>query len=53
MFGLINKFSNITSIEENDLRRFKMTDILLKINQVLEKNYSSKERQYILLNNRK
>ena len=53
MFGLINKFSNITSIEENDLRRFKMTDILLKINQVLDKDYSPKERQYILLNNRK
>ena len=53
IFALINKFSNITSIEEDDLRRFKMTDILLKINQVLEKNYSSKERQYILLNNRK
>ena len=53
MFGLINKFSNITSIEENDLRRFKMTDILLKINQVLYKDYSPKERQYILLNNRK
>ena len=53
IFGLINKFSNITSIEENDLRRFKMTDILLKINQVLDKDYSPKERQYILLNNRK
>ena len=53
MFGLINKFSHITSIEENDLRRFKMTDILLKINQVLYKDYSPKERQYILLNNRK
>ena len=54
MFGLINKFSNITSIEENDLRRFvKITDILLKINQVLDKDYSPKERQYILLNNRK
>ena len=53
MFGLINRFSNITSIEENDLRRFKMTDILLKINQVLDKDYSPKERQYILLNNRK
>ena len=53
MFGLINKFSNITSIEENDLRRQKMTDILLKINDVLENNYTPKERQYILLNNRK
>ena len=53
IFALINKFSNITSIEEDDLRRFKMTDILLKINQVLDKDYSPKERQYILLNNRK
>ena len=53
LFTLINKFSNITSIEENDLRRQKMTDILLKINQVLDKDYSPKERQYILLNNRK
>ena len=53
LFTLINKFSNITSIEENDLRRQKMTDILLKINDVLENNYTPKERQYILLNNRK
>ena len=30
-----------------------MTDILLKINDVLENNYTPKERQYILLNNRK
>ena len=27
-----------------------MTNILLKINDVLEKNYTPKERQYILLN---
>ena len=53
IFGLISKFSNIKSIEENDLRMFKMNDILLKINQVLGKDYSPKERQYILLNNRK
>ena len=57
LFALINKFS---SIETNgyvdsingyiDTRRQKMTDILLKINDVLENNYTPKERQYILLN---
>ena len=53
LFTLINKFSSIKTNGYVDTRRQKMTDILLKINQVLEKNYSSKERQYILLNNRK
>ncbi len=57
MCALINKFSSIKtndyvdSINGNvDERRQKMTDILLKINDVLEKNYAPKERQYILLN---
>lgn len=53
IFGLISKFSSIKSIEENDIRNHKIVDILLKINDVLKKDYAPKERQYILLNNRK
>lgn len=50
MCALINKFSNVTTGDNVDERRQKMTNILLKINDVLEKNYAPKERQYILLN---
>ena len=47
---LINKFNNIKTSGDIDTRKQKMTNILLKINDVLEKNYTPKERQYILLN---
>ena len=57
LFALINKFSSIKTNDYVDsingyvdTRRQKMTDILLKINDVLENNYTPKERQYILLN---
>ena len=57
LFALINKFSSIKTNDYVDsingyvdTRRQKMTDILLKINDVLEKDYAPKERQYILLN---
>ena len=52
VFDLIYQFGNISLDNSNNTQ---MVNIILQINNLLEKekDYTPKERQYILLNNRK
>lgn len=55
IFNLICRFNNISTYDYDNDSKNKMINALIKINNVLEseKEYAPKEKQYILLNNRK